>query len=207
MEGRLIDIPYDTSPPIIFTFRQTANVAGGVYDFNPTGVVKTAFNPNRPINKGFLYIFRTISFAMDIAENDYQGAILDQPAFAAYVQSEAGAPAFRESIVLAKYFDNLPYTLSVMGGQVPGITYPGSAGGATGAAAQAINRLLGNVSGSITQTGALLGKMSVTAIIMLTAQEIVDSAYIDCFKRQQKGTQGLREMGREALGKAAKSLF
>lgn len=186
--GRLIDIPYDTSPPLIFTFQQTANLLAGQYSFTGMGVAKIAFTPDRPILQNVLYIFNTISFAMDISPLDYSAAIATQPNFSAYVQSDAAAPAFRETIALPNYFANLKYVLALLGGQEPGQQYPGSTGSGT-VQPTATNRLLGSVSGVLNQVGTLIGKNSITATIQMTAQEIVDPGFIECFKSHASPVQ------------------
>lgn len=211
MTARLIDIPYDSSPAIIFTYRQTAALVAGQYDFSGTGTLaKNAFTPSRPLQPAFLYIFKTLSFGMDIAQEDYHSAIATQPQFSAYVASDAAAPAFREPVALSMYFQNLPYIITMLGGQFPGDSYPGSVSPGV-QAPRNINRLLGTVTGVLNQTGNLLGKASVTAIIMLTAQEVVDEEFVSCFRGQNKNPFGQRpvDAGRawHGDGKAVQERF
>ena len=173
-KGRLIDIPYKDSPPILFTYRQTASLALGQYSFTTTPMTKAAFNPSRPIRGNTLYVFNTLTFAMDIAETDYQGAIATQPEFSMYLQSNATAPQLREPIVLAKYFDNVPYVLTFLGTEL-------LSGFGNAAQGYSFNRLLGTVNGVLNQTASLVGKASVTAIVTLSAQEVVDNEFIKQF--------------------------
>lgn len=179
MEGRLIDIPYLTSPPLLFTFRQSAAVVAGSYTFPQTTTI--AFNPSRPIQPNILYMFDTVTFAFDIDENDYFGAISVQPQFSMYLQSDSNAPTLREPLQLAKYFPALPYRLAVMGSELLG------ASDNTALQGFQSNRLLGNVTGTLLQTPALLGKVSVTAILIFTVQEISDNRYIEEFKMRAEG--------------------
>ena len=182
MRGRLIDLPYHDSPPLLFTYRQTAALAAGSYTFSPP-VTKGVFTPSRPILPNALYSFSTMTFAMDIDENDYFGAIATLPSFSMYVQSEAAAPGLREPMVLSKYLANIPYILHILGGELLQDAYPGQTAPAT-AQGFTHNRLLGSVGGILTQTPALLGKASLTAIIILSAQEIVSEEFVAAFKAE-----------------------
>lgn len=179
MEGRLIDIPYLTSPPLLFTFRQTANVAAGSYTFPQATTI--AFTPSRPIQPNILYMFDSVTFAFDIDENDYFGAITTQPQFSMYLQSDAAAPSLREPLQLAKYLPALPYRLAVMGSELLGASDDTALQGFQS------NRLLGNVTGILSQTPALLGKMSITAILIFSVQEISDNKFVEDFKKRSQG--------------------
>lgn len=181
IEGRLADIPYRTSPPLLFVFQQTANLAAGVYDF-PAGM-KAAFSPERPIRANSLYLFKTIDFAMDIDENDYLAADSQAFTFSMYQQSDAGGPALREPIPLVKYLQRTPYALSILGNELLGTAYPGQTPNSPAATVQ-FNRLLGSVVGTLTQTPNLLGKTDVTATILFTAQEITDDNFIGDFVKR-----------------------
>ena len=183
MEGRLIDIPYLTSPPLLFTFRQTANLSLGAYTFTQA---KIAFTPSRPIQPNVLYMFDTLDFSMDIAPEDYFGALSTQPQFSMYLQSDASSPSLREPIVLSKYFDRLPYKLAIMGSELLGASDNPTAQGFQH------NRLLGGVASVLNQTPALLGKLSVSAILVFTVQEISDNQFIREFRERAQGSRGRR---------------
>jgi hypothetical protein len=192
MSGNRQDIPFASSPPVLFVYQQTVNIAAGMYSFLST--TKSAFTPNRPIMPNALYLFDTLDFAMDVAEIDYQGAIITLPQFSMYMQSDAVAPSFREPIPLVKYFNNLRYRLTLMGTELlTSDSQPGHTGTTT-AQGFTFNRLIGNVTGVVGQTPALLGKVSMTATLALTAQEIVDDSFIAEF-RSQAGQR--RERARE----------
>lgn len=173
MDGRLSDIPYVNSPPLIFTYRETAALAAGQYTF---ATARTVFTPSRPIQANVLYIFQTMDFACDIAEEDYFGAIATLPEFSMYLQSDASAPSFREPIPLVKYFTNIPYYLAILGSELMGLSDNPTAQGFSE------NRLLGDVTGILNQTPALVGKASITAIILFSVQEISDGSYISDFR-------------------------
>ncbi len=190
MEGRLIDIPYLTSPPLLFTFRQTAAVAAGVYTYPQATTI--AFTPSRPIQPNILYMFDTVTFAFDIDENDYYGAIATLPQFSMYLQSDSSAPSLREPLQLVKYFPALPYRLAIIGSELLGASSDTALQGFQN------NRLLGNVTGTLNQTPALLGKLSVTATLIFSAQEVSDNYFISEFKErsqaqyQRKPVQGFQ---------------
>lgn len=179
MDGRLIDIPYLTSPPLLFTFRQTAAVAAGSYTFPQATSI--AFTPSRPIQPNILYMFGSVTFAFDIDENDYFGSIATLPQFSMYLQSDSSAPSLREPLQLAKYFPALPYRLAIMGSELLGQSDNTALQGFQN------NRLLGNVTGVLSQTPALLGKMSVTAILIFSVQEVSDNKFIEAFKERAQG--------------------
>jgi hypothetical protein len=178
--GRLIDIPYAKSPPVLFTYRVTAPLALGQYDFGgvTTPVRRTPFLPERPLLPNTLYLFDSMSFAMDIDQNDYQAAIDVMPSFAAYNQADAGALALREAVSLDKYFENYRYRLTLLGSL-------STQGGAN--ADGRFNKLYGSVSGIVTQTANLIGKASLTAIIKFTAMEVTDKAFVRAFTEMGRG--------------------
>lgn len=179
MEGRLSDIPYLSSPPLLFTYSQAAAIISGAYTFTN---VKGAFTPSRPIQPNILYMFDTMDFAMDIDQGDYFGAISTLPQFSMYLQSDASSPSLREPMQLTKYFTTLPYKLAIMGSELLGVSDQPTLQGFQN------NRLLGGISGVLTQTPALLGKVSITAILVFAVQEISDHRFIADFKaRAQKG--------------------
>lgn len=187
IDGRLVDIPYRTSPPILFVYEQTANLIAGTYDF-PDGS-KNTFTPSRPILANSLYIFNTLDFAADIAEIDYQSARNAAPQFSMYVQSDAGGPALREPIPLVKYFTVMPYILNILGTEMLGQAYPGSA--AVSPTQNFFNnRLMGSIVGNLTQVPALQGKTSITLTLVFTAQEITDRNFLQDFNdRSEVGSR------------------
>ncbi len=178
IEGRLGDIPYRTSPPILFVYTETAVLSAGVYDWPVGG--KATFTPSRPINPNSLYLFNTLDFACDVDQADYQSAISTALYFSMYLQSDAGSPALREPIPLVKYYNTLPYILNILGTELLGEAYQNSSG-ISPAQGFFFNRLLGDVNGTLTQTPTLLGKASITATIVFSVQEITDKNFIKDF--------------------------
>lgn len=193
MSGKLGDIPYWTSPPLIFTYRETAALAAGMYTF--LAGAKAAFTPSRPIRANALYVFKTMDFSFDIDQSDYMGAYTTLPQFSMFLQSDSAAPALREPIPLSKYFDTIPYVLNILGEELLETAYPGQAA-VTPTQGYNFNRLLGSVEGVVAQTAALIGKGSLTATVVFTVQEIVDEHFISEFKALAGGKgEGIR--GRE----------
>lgn len=190
MLGDRENLPYWTSPPLLFTYQNTVNVQAGSFTF--AGTTKAAFTPSRPLLPNALYLFHTLDFACDADQGDYQGAIATQPQFSMYVQSQASAPALREPIVLPKFYNTIPYRLSILGDKLLTDSYPLSS-----ASPQpqgfTYNRLLGAISGVITLTNALLGKTSLTMTLIFSVQEVVDVNFINEFKaRAGVKTQGAK---------------
>ncbi len=178
IEGRLGDIPYRTSPPLLFVYTEVATLSAGVYSWPVGG--KAAFTPSRPINANSLYLFNTMDFACDIDQADYQSAISTQMNFSMYLQSDAGSPALREPIPLVKYYNTMPYILNILGTELLGEAYQNSSG-ISPAQGYSFNRLLGDVNGVLTQTPTLIGKASITATLVFSVQEITDKNFIKDF--------------------------
>jgi hypothetical protein len=185
----LDNVPYLSGVPLLFTYRQTAAVSAGQYDFTGT-MQKNAFTPSRPILSNVMYLINTMSFAMDIAEEDYQGSIQTLPEFSIYTQSEGGAPGFREPLVLSRYFERMPYLLPLLGKELLQESYPGASAAPT-AQGFRTNRLLGLVTGLLNQTASLLGKVAITAIVQFTAQEIASDSFIAGGKVRAKSASGI----------------
>lgn len=188
IEGRLNDIPYRTSPPLLFVYTETAPLVAGAYTWS-TGV-KSPFTPSRPINPNSLYIFKTLDFACDVDQSDYQGAVSTALSFSMYIQSDAGGPALREPVPLVKYFNTLPYVLNILGTELLGEAYQ-NASGVSPAQGFTFNRLMGDVSGVLTQTPILIGKGSITATMVFTAQEITDKNFIRDFVDRSEASMGV----------------
>jgi hypothetical protein len=176
--------------PLLFTYRQTATLAAGFYDFS-LDTTANPFTPDRPLSQNVLYRLKTMNFAMDITEDDYEGAIDPtlggvMPEFSMYIQSEGGNPELREPLVLSQYFKQMPYGKSIIGKDLLSDAYPGASATPV---AQSFNqnRLLGLVNGILAQTASLLGKTSVTATISFTAVEIIDQNIISAIQGQNSG--------------------
>ncbi len=178
IEGRLGDIPYRTSPPILFVYSELASLDAGAYNW-PVGQ-KAVFTPSRPINANSLYLFNCMDFACDIDQADYQSAISSVMTFSMYLQSDAGSPALREPIPLVKYYNTIPYILNILGTELLGEAYQNSSA-VSPAQGYTFNRLMGDISGTLTQTPVLLGKTSITATVVFSAQEITDKNFIKDF--------------------------
>jgi hypothetical protein len=106
---RIEDLPYFFSPPIQFTFTQSARITAGVYPFV---AARATVGNNKDIQDNTLYYMKAMSFAADIPILAYQQAIqlaggtTDVPTFSMFLQSESNAPLFQDPIQLENYFDN-----------------------------------------------------------------------------------------------------
>ncbi len=183
MNGRLIDIPYVSTVPLLFTFQQSATVNGLLQYTFP--INKQAFQPDRPIRPNALYMFTEIEVAFNIDEFDYFGAMnvysgttVNVPRFHLYTQSEL-APAMREPLQLQKYIRNMPYPLHILGKELQEASY--NISGTPGTQTTNTNRLLGTFEGTVSQTAALTGVANLTGIVQLSALEISDDAFIQEF--------------------------
>lgn len=185
IEGRVADIPYFTSPPLLFVYTQSASLIAGAYAFLAGG--KSTFTPSRPLNGNHLYLFQTFDFACDVDENDYMGAYTSALSLSVYVQSDAGAPALREPLPLVKYYRSLPYILPILGTELLGPAYQNSSGVSPN---QGFfhNRLMANIIGSISQSAPLQGKSAITATCVFTATEISDTNFIKDFIARSDAT-------------------
>lgn len=193
IEGRLNDIPYRTSPPLLFVYTESAPLLSGAYTW--TAGTKFAFTPSRPINANSLYLFKTLDFACDVDQSDYQSAIATALSFSMYLQSDGGSPALREPIPLVKYFNTLPYILNILGSELLGEAYQ-NASGVSPSQNFTFNRLMGDISGSLTQTQALIGKTNIAATLVFTAQEITDRNFIkDFVDRSEAGGPRTKQSG------------
>ena len=159
--GRADDLPYWTSPPIQFVYESTQAVAAGSFTWADA---PSALTPTRPILENALYYFRSISITADVSELDYTTNITTTPLFRVYKQSDSNAVLYREPFQCNKFYDqfNYPFWWS------------------TGLQNDA---LLAGFNGVLFQGAALVGKANVTLKAVISAQEIVDDAFIDKFKQ------------------------
>lgn len=148
-------VPLTVSPPILFQFRQTANLVGGQYTFSG---VPTVMTPDQPVNATAMYWFRTLTMSADVGPEDYSGAIATIPTFAMFLHQDAQGPVFYQPVQLGKFLDNLPYEFCIDPATDP-------------------NFFLGKVVGVLNNTPALLGKQSITITVILAAQQIMDDAF------------------------------
>jgi len=163
---RLEDLPYASSPPIQFVYRQTATLAAGMYTWASTPMNLASL---RPLMANAAYYFRSVTIAADIDEGDYLSAIYITPAlinrtpvFQMYLKGTGKQILFREPLAIAKYFQNFDYRLCWVTQREDDVLY-------------------GSLDGQLTQTAALIGKGSITLSVIISAQEIVDTAFTKRF--------------------------
>lgn len=160
---RLEDLPYTSSPPIQFVYRQTSTLTAGNYPFSVTTPQQLA--TVRPLIANSLYYFRSVTVVADIDEGDYLSSITDIPTFQMYALSTGKQILFREPLSIAKYFQNFDYRLVWQTQREDDQFYC------------AIN-------GNLKQIDSLIGKTTITISVVLSVQEIVDTAYIMRFTQK-----------------------
>lgn len=162
---RIEDLPYISSPPIEFYYRQTASLAMGSYTWTAT---PTALTVNRPVMISCVYYFRSVTLTADVEELDFTSNISTVPKFQMYLKSRAKVPLFREPIYMPKFLQNFDYRMAWMTRQVD-------------------DQLLASFAGVITQGASLIGKNSITLTAVISAQEIVDENFVKLFEKQYPG--------------------
>jgi hypothetical protein len=157
---RLEDLPYATSPAVEFVYKQTAALAAGSYIFS--GSVPSPLSVLRPLMQNCVYYFRSLTISADIEENDYLPSITVTPTFQMFLKGTGKQILFREPVSIAKYFQNFDYRLCWI-------------------TQREDDELFGVISGTLTQTASLIGKASITVSVVISAQEIVDQAFVKRF--------------------------
>ncbi len=152
---RIEDLPYFTSPPVMFTYQKAASLVGGAYAWADRPSVLT---PDRPILDNAVYYFRSVTMVADISELDFEASINVTPQFRTFLASDANTILFREPILMTRYFQNFDYRL-------------------VWTASRGDNQLRAGFTGTLLQTAGLLGKTSITLKAVISAQEIVDEEY------------------------------
>ena len=159
---RIEDLPYFFSPPMQFTFTQSASLTVGIYPF--TGAAVEVGNNKNLTDNTLLYI-KAVSFAADIPVLDYQQAIklaagtTDVPRFSMFLQSESRAPIFVDPIQLGDYIDDQEYKLLKMTKQDP-------------------DYLTAFFRGTLQQTAALAGIIEINLTMNVWVQAITDDNFI-----------------------------
>lgn len=164
---RIEDLPYYTSPPMQFTFTQSATLTLGQYPFLP---VKATLGNNKNITDNTLLYLKAITFSADIPLLTYQEAIklstglTDIPRFSMFLQSEGGgAPVFIDPIQLGDYFNDQEYKKLILAKQLP-------------------NRISGFFEGTLQQTANLAGINEINLTMNIWVQSITDDDFINALK-------------------------
>lgn len=160
---RLEDLPYTSSPPIQFVYRQTANLNAGSYTFATSG--PQPLSTLRPLIANAVYYFRSVTIAADIDEGDYLSSILTLPVFQMYPLSTGKQILFREPLSIAKYFQNFDYRLAWQ-------------------TQREDDQFFCSIDGQLDQIASLIGKASITLSVILSVQEIVDTSFIKQFTQK-----------------------
>jgi hypothetical protein len=174
---RIEDLPYWTSPPVMFVYQSRTPLVGGMFTWADA---PSTLTPDRPILDNAVYYFRSITMVADVSELDYEGSLpqylpasfIVPPEFRMFLASDANTVLFREPIVMTKYFQNFDYRFiwTASRGQ-------NSSTVATASSPSGDNHLLAGFNGVLLQSAGLLGKTYVTLKAVISAQEIVDEEY------------------------------
>lgn len=156
---RAEDLPYWNSPPIQFVYESTTPLDLGGYQWDD---VPTALTPDRPLLENAMYFFRSISLSANIAELDYESALAVNPQFFTFLRGDSRAILFREPIQFNRFYNQLEYRLFWL----PRRTN---------------DQLLGSFRGTLVQTPALIGKNTITLKATISAQEIINNAFVKKF--------------------------
>lgn len=172
--ARIEDLPYFYSPPMQFTFTQSATLTLGQYPF--VGDREEVGN-NKNITDNTMMFIKAITFTADIPEIDYQQALQLTggtnviPNFSLFLTSDSNAPILTDPIQLGSYFNDQEYKKIVYPKQFPNI-------------------LSGFFRGTLQQTGALAGVNEINLTMNMWVQAITDDAFIESVKRAYPQTNG-----------------
>lgn len=167
---RIEDMPYYTSPPVLFIYQSTATVAAGQYVWND---VPSALTPLRPLVDNAVYYFRSITLSADISELDFTAAITTVPQFFSFLTGDANAVLFREPISMVKFYQNFDYRY-------------------LWSRAKGSNELRCAFRGTLAQIAALVGKVDIELTAIISAQEITDVEFANALKEPWRRHGGAR---------------
>jgi hypothetical protein len=156
---RVEDLPYWVSPPIQFVYESNATLSLGTYTWNDA---PTPLTPDRPLLSNAMYFFRSISLSADLSELDYETALTVNPQFYTFLRGDSKAILFREPIQFNKFYNQFDYRMF----WIP---------------RRGNDQLLGAFRGTLVQTPALIGKVTIELKAVISAQEIVHTDFIKQF--------------------------
>ncbi len=166
--ARIEDLPYYYSPPLQFTFTQSATITAGVYPF--TAARARVGNDKNLTDNTLLYI-KAMTFSADIPVLTYQQALqlaagdTDVPRFSMFIKSQANAPIFVDPIQLGDYFRDQQYKKILITKQDP-------------------DNLTAFFRGTLQQTAALAGVVEINLTMNIWVQAITDDNFIDGLKKK-----------------------
>lgn len=158
---RIEDLPYHNSPPIEFVYKSSAAFIAGIYTWSDGPSILT---PTRPLMENTLYYFRSITFSADIEELDFTSCIVTIPQFQMYLKGTQKAILFREPVYMVKYFQNFDYRFAWF-------------------TQRKEEQLYASWNGVLNQNANTVGKNPITLTAVISAQEVVDEAFIAKFKK------------------------
>ena len=158
--ARAEDLPYSSSPPVQFVYRSTATLSMGNYVWDD---LPSAISPARPILANVLYFFRHITLTADVSPLDFDSNVVTPPSFYTYRLSDGGSTVlFREPVIMPTFLHAYDYRLWWK-------------------SQQSNDTLRCAFKGQVIQGPSLIGKASITLTAIISAQEVVDKNFIECF--------------------------
>jgi len=171
---RLEDLPYYKSPPMQFTFTQSATLTLGQYPFT---AAKAVVGNNKNLTDNAMIYIKAITFSADIDVQDYQTALklstgaTDVPTFSMFLQSEARAPVFVDPIQLGNYYSNQEYKKLFLTKQAP-------------------NELTAFFRGTLQQHGGLAGVTEINLTMDVWVQQLTNDNFIEGLKKNYPNVGG-----------------
>lgn len=170
MLGSIGNIPYGKgAEPFELIFKQTAILDyAGQYVF---AIDKQYPTPNINIMLNSLYYIWACTFAADVAEADFHGAMLISPVFSLYVSNDM-MPILKNPIDCPLYYNGLIFRKGILVSTSTGDQLVADT-----------SHFLGTFQGTFVQTPALIGKQDMTLTMILSVQEIGDRDFITQFHK------------------------
>jgi len=173
--ARIEDLPYFSSPPMQFTFTQSATLTLGRYPFVSE---KAVVGNNKNLTDNVLVYIKEITFSADIELLAYQQALklstgaTDIPTFSLFLQSEARSPIFIDPIQLGNYYSGQEYKKIFLSKQNP-------------------NELTGFFRGTLQQNAALAGVQEINLTMDIWVQQITNDNFIEAIRKNYPNIGGL----------------
>ena len=172
--ARIEDLPYLSSPPMQFTFTQSASLTVGQYIFEDDAQV---VGNNKNITDNTLLYIKAISFSADVDLLNYQIAKklvtgeTDIPTFSLFLQSEARGAVFVDPIQLGDYFNDQEYRKVILAKQEP-------------------NEMTGFFRGTLQQHAGLAGIAEINLTMNIWVQQITNDNFIEALKKNYPNIGG-----------------
>lgn len=161
-------IPWHQAKALFWVGEYQVPLVGGQYTWNIQNL--QSFQPSFNLENNALYVISSVSFSCDVSVLDYQAAVNVLPSLQLHQGGEGFAPLLRQRIALPTFLDQQEFVQPFISKHRP-------------------NELKWSLTGSVTQTAALIGKAELNAAVMIVAYEITDDKFVAEFK--QNGGLGM----------------